>query len=87
MQIEPDIKLDNGILFKLWSFYRRARGSRNPVKSLMARKDLVIREEDLKSTEDKENKNRVSSLSFSIYLSIYVSINLFISLSLIVKFL
>jgi len=37
---------------------RRARGSKNPVKSLLARKDLVIREEDLKSSEDKENRNK-----------------------------
>ena len=43
-------------------FFRRARGSKNPVKSLLARKDLVIREEDLKSSEDKENRNKVKNV-------------------------
>ncbi len=47
------------LLSNYFLFYRRARGSKNPVKSLLARKDLVIREEDLKSSEDKENRNKV----------------------------
>ena len=32
------------------------------MKSLLARKDLVIREEDLKSSEDKENRNKVKKM-------------------------
>ena len=51
------------MLLTVLYLFRRARGSRNPVKNLMARKDLVIREEDLKSSEDKENKNKVNLLS------------------------
>ena len=50
------------MLLTVLYLFRRARGSRNPVKNLMARKDLVIREEDLKSSEDKENKNKVNLL-------------------------
>ena len=39
-----------------FAFFRRTRGSRNPVKRLMDRQDLVVREEELRHTEDKENK-------------------------------